>query len=126
VLLLIWRFGVAAVGLQFNAALICSEPEGGGAGSALALQLCRHYACVDLSGPGLTHAQVLAALRASAYVVTVVSPRLLCDPWCLHLVDFVERTRGTTTFEQAPPRGRGSQGCLCVRHRYVYFSSSSR
>jgi len=85
---------IKSVGLQYNAALICSEPEGGGAGSALALQLCRHYACVDLCAPGMTHAKVLDAIRSSAYVVTLVSKRLLGDPWCLHLIDFVERTRG--------------------------------
>lgn len=133
---------VVAVGLQYNAALICSEPEGGGAGSALALQLCRHYACVDVGGPGFTHAAALDALRSAAYVVTLVSPRLLADPWCLHLVDFVERTRGisyNTKFECYPLMGRHlSQGdvqarcnfpldvsgaperereCVCVRER---------
>jgi len=83
------------VGLRYNAAVISSEPEEGGTAAALAAQLCSHYCLVDVSAPGGgCAAAALEAIRSSAYVIIVLSRRLLADPWALHLIDFVERSRG--------------------------------
>jgi len=83
-----------AVKLQHNATIISSDPEAGGMGGHIQHQLCRHYSICDASDPTLTMDEVYDALRGSAYIIIVLSVRLLSDPWLLQCIDFVERLRG--------------------------------
>lgn len=66
---------LAAVGLSYNAAILSSEPEIGGASGSLQLQLCRHYNVFDTSDLGHSMESHLEALRTSAYIVVVLSGR---------------------------------------------------